>query len=80
MAGSDNTPYYKPLAVACSVYASIGKKVVPGSLAALKHMFRYLQGAKKRYLVNKTDNTEGMVISSDSDWAGMHTLTGEVRY
>ena len=31
------------LAVACSIYASMGKKVVPSSLAALKHMFRYLK-------------------------------------
>ena len=28
------------LAVACSIYASMGKKVVPSSLAALKHMLR----------------------------------------
>ena len=29
--------------------------------------------------MKKADNTDGLVVSSDSDWAGMYTPTGEVR-
>ena len=50
-------------------------KEYKGTLEALKHLFRYLQGKKDFALVRRVGNNQGLAIHSDSDWAGLYTIS-----
>jgi len=63
------------LAVAVSIYASLTKHRPKSSQKAMKMLFRYIKGQKDFGLRNEYGNTEGLQISSDSDFAGLYKIT-----
>ena len=42
-------------------------------------VYRWLQHAKDFALIKRADDNTGMRIDSDSDWAGLHNITGDTR-
>jgi len=67
------------LATATSVLAGYSKAPPETADGILQHYLRYLKRAARFGLVNDHTNKEGFVVSSDSDWAGLYSTTGETR-
>ena len=58
------------IALAVSILSSL--KEYKGTLDALKQLFRYLKGKKDFALVKEANNSEGLIVHSDSDWGGLY--------
>lgn len=54
-------------------------KPVPTLLMAIKHMFRYIAGTVGFKLTATDLNAQGWHASSDTDWMGLHSLTGSTK-
>ena len=65
------------IATAQSLNAGYNAKPVEQCKLANKHMYRYLKGTIGNKL-QPTDKT-GLRVTTDSDWCGLHALTGETR-
>ena len=65
------------LAVATSI--SQGLAPTQGTKQVSELIYQWIQAHKHDGLLSKCDDYSGLQISSDSDWAGMHSVTGEVR-
>ena len=67
------------LATACGILSTLVAENWVGVDDAIKHTFRYLQGAKELCLVKKMGVRTGLTASSDADWAGLYKVLGEKR-
>ena len=67
------------IATAVGILSSLVKEKWRGTDMALKHLLRYLKGAKDLCLRNTVGENDGLEISSDADWAGLYKLLGEKR-
>lgn len=67
------------LCPAHSMLASYTAKPVEGCLEAIKAACRYIAGAKYDCLTMQPDNHSGLVVCTDSDWAGEWGATGDVK-
>ena len=47
--------------------------------ALVKHHVRYIAGTIGQRLMNRPDSTNTLVVTSDSDLGGMHSITGDLR-
>ena len=66
-------------AVAHSFLAGMrGDRCVPAVVDAIKHMYRWMKGARWRCLELRPGNKSGLVVSTDSDWGGTYFLNGDV--
>ena len=80
--GSDNwlqMTTHPNLTVSSSLMAGFNKAPVKACKAARKHILRFLKGTLGQALVSLTGNKSGLRLTVDSDWAGMHSITGETR-
>ena len=64
-----------------AVATSIAQGLAPtqGTKQVSDQIYQWIQAHKGDGLISKCDDYSGLQISSDSDWAGMHSVTGEVR-
>lgn len=67
------------LATATSILAGYSKAPPETADALLQHYLRYLKRASSFGLVNDPTNRSGYKVQSDSDWAGLYSVTGETR-
>ena len=67
------------LATACGILSTLVAENWEGVDLAIKHCFRYLQGAKDLCLVKRKGVRTGLKTSSDADWAGLYAVLGEKR-
>ena len=67
------------LCTVTSVLASYNAAPTVGAAKAVKHVYRYLVHAKDLCLVNDPDVSGGFEIWSDSDFAGMYGVNGDIR-
>ncbi len=65
------------LAVALSVLSSM--PAIEGVHDASHMMYQWVQAHKQDGLISRAADTSGFVFYSDSDWAGLHGITGEIR-
>ena len=65
------------LATALSVIASM--PAIEGVLDASSMVYQWIQAHKQDGLISRSGDTSGFVFYSDSDWAGLHSITGEIR-
>ena len=66
------------LAVAHSLLAKYTATPVEGCMEALKTAARFAAGCKDECLLFGTGDAVGIKVYTDSDWAGLHSATGEV--
>ena len=67
------------LCTVTSILASYNAAPTVGAAKAVKHVYRYLVHAKDLCLVNDPDVSGGFEIWSDSDFAGMYSVNGDIR-
>ena len=67
------------LATACSMYSSYINSRVGGIEVAMKHFWKFIKGVQNKGLMKKNGNREGLKISTDSDLAGLYTITGQTK-
>ena len=65
------------LAVAHSVMSSMPP--IAGVLEVAHCIYQWIQAHKQDGLISRAGNDSGFTFYSDSDWAGLHNITGEVR-
>ena len=65
------------LAVATSI--AQGLQPTQGTKRVAQRMYQWVQAHKGDGLISRADDESGFSISTDADWAGMHSVTGEVR-
>ena len=65
------------LAVAHSVMSSMPP--IAGVLEVAHCIYQWIQAHKQDGLISRAGDTSGFTFFSDSDWAGLHAITGEVR-
>ena len=73
------TTTHPGIATACSMLAGWNKAPVQASVAARKHVTRWLKGTLGQYLMAPAGNKTGFKFTVDSDWAGLHSVSGETR-
>ena len=66
------------LAVAHSLLAKYTATPVEGCMEALKTAARFAAGCQDECLLFGTGDAVGLKLYTDSDWAGLHSATGEV--
>ena len=67
------------LAPACSIISSIVGQRTKGITKLTKHLWRYIKGVQHRCLKKQNGNREGLMLSSDADWAGLYSVNKEKR-
>ena len=65
------------LAVALSVLSSMVS--IAGVLDVSHMLYQWVQAHKLDGLISRAADTSGFGFYSDSDWAGLHGITGEIR-
>ena len=65
------------LAVALSVLSSMSS--IEGVFGVSHMLYQWVQAHKLDGLISRAADTSGFVFYSDSDWAGLHSITGEIR-
>ena len=73
------TTTHPGIATASSMLAGWNKVPVNASVAARKHVMRWLKGTLGQYLMAPAGNKIGFRFTVDSDWAGLHSVSGESR-
>jgi hypothetical protein len=67
------------LGLAVSTSIAQGLPPVQGTKDVSAMMYQWVQAHKGDGLISKSGDMSGFSISTDADWAGMHSVTGEVR-
>ena len=52
---------------------------IEGVHDASNMMYQWVQAHKLDGLISRAGDTSGVIFFSDSDWAGLHSITGEIR-
>ena len=65
------------LTVSSSLMAGFDKAPIKACKAARKHIVRFLKGTLGQALIPPTGNNSGLRLTVDSDWVGLHCITGE---
>jgi hypothetical protein len=66
-------------ALVTSLSSKYNSKPVEACIPLVKHMVRYLAGTIGQKLKNHPDSLNTLVVASDSDLAGMHSVDGDTR-
>ena len=67
------------LCTALSIISQYAANPPEGFMDLIMDMYKWLQHAKDFALIKRADDRSGMRIDSDSDWAGLHSITGDTR-
>jgi hypothetical protein len=65
--------------LATAVSVAQGLPNVEGTLDLADHMYSWIKSHRLDGLISRTGNQEGFQFTCDADWAGLHSVTGEIK-
>ena len=65
--------------LATSVSVAQGLPNINGTLELAEHMYSWIKTHRLDGLISRAGNKEGFQFTYDADWAGLHSVTGEIK-
>jgi hypothetical protein len=65
--------------LATAVSVAQGLPNVEGTIDLAEHMYKWIKTHRLDGLISRSGNNQGFQFTCDADWAGLHSITGEIK-
>ena len=65
--------------LATAVSVAQGLPIVEGTIDLAEHMYKWIKTHRLDGLISRSGNNQGFQFACDADWAGLHSITGEIK-